>query len=76
MKNLSFVQSSPLVFHYVERPYMFTGAAWSLSQPEVIFFSDESGALQMWELNGRKSEPFQTQDVSGRAINSEETDIL
>ncbi len=25
---------------------------------------------QMWQVNGRKSEPFQTQDISGRAINS------
>ncbi len=50
---------------------MFTGAAWSLAQPDVIFFSDESGTLQMWEMNGRKSEPFQTQDISGRPINGE-----
>ncbi len=48
---------------------MFTGAAWSLAQPEVLFFSDESGVLQMWQLNSKKSEPFQTQNISGRAIN-------
>ncbi len=35
------------MFHYVESPHMFTGASWSLAQPDVIFLSDESGKLQV-----------------------------
>jgi hypothetical protein len=45
--------------------------AWSLSQPSVIFFSDETGKMQAWDITSKKSEPFQTQDISGRTINGE-----
>lgn len=62
------LQSSPLLFHYVD-DNMFTSAAWSLSRPDVLFVTEESGLLQMWEVAGRKSEPFQTQNISGKTLN-------
>ena len=47
----------------------FTSVAWSLEQPNIVFLSGESGTLEVWDLNKRRSEPIQTQNISGRAIN-------
>ena len=57
-----------MVLHYVE-DVLFTNAAWSLAQPNIIFFSDESGQLQVWDLTHKKAEPKQVQGISGRTIN-------
>ena len=37
---------TPVVLHYVEDA-IFTSVAWSLSQAAVVYFSDETGLLQV-----------------------------
>ena len=34
-----------------------------------MYFSTESGTLEVWDITKRKSEPIQTQNIAGRAIN-------
>ena len=55
--------------------------AWSLEQPNIVFFSGENGTLEVWDITKRKSEPIQTQNIAGRAINAicpyrQESDIV
>ena len=61
-------QPDPVFLHYVEKD-MFTDIAWSLTQPSVVFFSDEKGFLQVWDIKKRKSQPLQKQDISGQCLN-------
>ena len=35
----------------------------------IVYFSTESGTLEVWDITKRKSEPIQTQNIAGRAIN-------
>ena len=67
--SYTYVQISPVILHYVDEGSQFTFAAWSICQPSVIFFADETGRLQVWDVRGKKSEPVQSQCVSGRTIN-------
>ena len=55
--------------HYVDKE-QFTAVAWSIEQPNIIFFSGEKGNLEVWDVTKRRSEPIQTQNISGRAINA------
>ena len=55
--------------HYVDKE-QFTSVAWSIEQPNIIFFSGEKGNLEVWDVTKRRSEPIQTQNISGRAINA------
>ena len=60
-----------MVLHYIdEEKSLFTSAAWSLAQPHVLFFTDEAGKLQVWDLKSRRAEPTQTQDICGKPLNS------
>jgi hypothetical protein len=59
-----------VILHFVDKE-QFTGAAWSLEQPNVIFFSGDRGTLEVWDITKRRSEPIQTQNIAGRAINGE-----
>ena len=56
--------------HYVDSE-QFTSVAWSIEQLNIIFFSGEKGSLEVWDITKRKSEPIQSQNISGRAINGE-----
>ena len=47
----------------------FTSAAWSLTQPSIIYFSGEKGNLQVWDITKRRSEPIQVQNIAGSPIN-------
>ena len=65
-------QNKPVIMHYVDNE-QFTSVAWSIEQPNIIFFSGEKGSLEVWDITKRKSEPIQSQNISGRAINGEIT---
>ena len=42
----------------------------------MLFFSDEAGKLQVWDLKSRKAEPVQTQDICGKSLNSKHNYII
>ena len=63
------IMNKPVIMHYVDRE-QFTSVAWSIEQPNIIFFSGEKGSLQVWDITKRRSEPIQTQNISGKAINA------
>ena len=63
-----FFQNKPVVLHFVSGE-QFSSAAWSLTQPHVVFFSTEKGNIQVWDITKRRSEPFQSQNVAGSPIN-------
>ena len=67
-KLLFFFQNKPVVLHFVSGE-QFSSAAWSLTQPHVVFFSTEKGNIQVWDITKRRSEPFQSQNVAGSPIN-------
>ena len=54
--------------HYVDGE-QFTDAAWSIEQPNILFLAGERGNLEVWDITKRRSEPIQTQNISGKAIN-------
>ncbi len=58
----------PVMLHFVDKE-QFTAAAWSLEQPSIVFFSSDKGNLEVWDITRRKSDPIQTQNIAGRAIN-------
>ena len=64
--------------HYVDKE-QFTSVAWSIEQPNIIFFSGEKGNLEVWDVTKRRSEPIQTQNISGwvevRCDNSQEQNL-
>ena len=60
-----------MIMHYVDRE-QFTDVAWSIEQPNILFFSGEKGTLEIWDITKRRSEPIQIQNISGRAINGED----
>ena len=64
----SFFQNKPVILHFVSGE-QFSSAAWSLTQPHVVFFSTEKGNIQVWDITKRRSEPFQSQNVAGSPIN-------
>ena len=63
------IMNKPVIMHYVDSE-QFTSVAWSIEQPNIIFFSGEKGTLEVWDITKRKSEPIQSQNISGRAINA------
>ena len=64
----SILQNKPVILHFVSGE-QFSSAAWSLTQPHVVFFSTEKGNIQVWDITKRRSEPFQSQNVAGSPIN-------
>ena len=63
------IMNKPVIMHYVDNE-QFTSVAWSIEQPNIVFFSGEKGSLEVWDITKRKSEPIQSQNISGRAINA------
>ncbi len=61
--------ATPIIYHYTEKGDLFTSAAWSLTQPGVILMADEAGKLQAWDIRCQRSEPFQSQDITGNPLN-------
>ena len=65
---INLFQSKPVLQHFVNQE-QFTSAAWSLTQPSIIYFSGEKGNLQVWDITKRRSEPIQVQNIAGSPIN-------
>ena len=68
-----FFQNKPVILHFVSGE-QFSAAAWSLTQPHVVFFSTERGNIQVWDITKRRSEPFQSQNVAGSPINGKDSE--
>ena len=64
------VMTKPVILHFVTDE-QFTAGAWSLTQPATIFFSTDRGNIQIWDITKRRSEPFQVQNIAGKAINGQ-----
>jgi len=62
------IMNKPVILHFVDREQL-TCVAWSIEQPNIVFFSGEKGDLEVWDITKRRSEPIQTQNIAGRAIN-------
>ena len=58
-------------YRYLKEAYAFNkyDKFTNLHIFSVVYFSTESGTLEVWDITKRKSEPIQTQNIAGRAIN-------
>ena len=62
-------------WHYIEKIYgedfaKFCGLLRIYELYYTYVFSGEKGNLDVWDITKRRSEPIQTQNISGRAINA------